>query len=111
KLVLTTSIALACTSAVTPAMASQLTTGLKQSAVFSISTLAGAAAGGPIGMMVGAVGGAYLGGQIEKAEKSDVTKQELAERTMQVTELQDQLALTDKQLTRSDKQLNELTEI
>lgn len=111
KLLITTGIALACTSAVTPVMASQLTTGLKQGAVFSTSTILGAAAGGPVGLMLGALGGAYLGGQIEKADKTELTEQELAEHKMQLADLQNQLAYTDEQLDRADKKLGELSQI
>lgn len=111
KLILTTSIALACASTVTPAMAGQLSTGLKQGAVFSTSAILGAAAGGPAGLMLGALGGAYLGGQIEKADQSELTQQQLAEKEMQVAELQYQLAQADKELARSDEKLGELSQI
>lgn len=111
KLIVTAGIALACTSAVAPAMASQLTTGLKQGAVFSTSTILGAAAGGPVGLMLGALGGAYLGGQIEKADQAQLTQQQLAEQKMQVAELQYQLAQADEDLARSDEKLGKLSQL
>lgn len=111
KLALTSSIALACTGAMAPAMASQLTTGLKQGAVFSTSTILGAAAGGPVGLMLGALGGAYLGGQIEKADQSSHTEKQLAERNMQLANLQSRLAQSDEQLAEADARLDELTQI
>lgn len=111
KVLITAAIALTCSTAMVPAMASQLTTGLKQGAVFTTSTIVGAAAGGPVGLMLGALGGAYLGGQIEKADKSQVIEQELVEREMQLAELQSQLAYSDEQLAEADAKLGELSQL
>lgn len=111
KLALTSSIALACSGAAVPALAGQLGTGLKQGAVFSTSTILGAAAGGPLGLMFGALGGAYLGGQIEKADRASHTDMQQAEHNMQLANLQDQLAESDEQLVQADARLDELSQI
>ncbi len=67
-------------------------TGLKQGAVFTTSTIAGAVLGGPVGFILGALGGAYMGEQIEKADHADYTAWELAEAEDQIVELHTQLA-------------------
>lgn len=105
KALLATSIAIASTTAaVTPASAGETTTGLKQGAVFSTSAVVGAAAGGPLGFVIGALGGAYLGEQIRKADQSDVTELELAEQKMRVSELRTRLA-------RADAKVGELSQL
>jgi outer membrane protein OmpA-like peptidoglycan-associated protein len=96
KALLATSIAIASTTAaVAPASAGEAATGLKQGAVFSTSAVVGAAAGGPLGFVLGALGGAYLGEQIKRADQSEVTELELAEQKMRVAELRTQLAQAD----------------
>jgi len=74
------------------------TSGWKAAGVFTTSTLLGAAAGGPVGMFLGAIGGAYLGEQVEKADKVDDQEALLAEQTMQLAELQTQLAYADNKV-------------
>lgn len=111
KLALTSCIALTCSGAMAPAMASQLTTGIKQGTVFSASTILGAVAAGPAGLVLGALGGAYLGGQIEKADQSSHTETQLAERDMELAHLQSQLLQADEELARSDARLTELSQI
>ena len=44
-------------------------TGVKQGGVFFTSAIAGAVAGGPIGFVVGALGGAWLGEEIRQADQ------------------------------------------
>ncbi|MEX1032341.1 MAG: OmpA family protein [Cellvibrionaceae bacterium] len=95
KLLLITSIALASTSATVPATAGEKATTLKQGAVFSTAAITGAVAGGPLGFILGAIGGAYLGEQIKTADNAQFTELELAENKMQVAELQTQLAQAD----------------
>lgn len=97
KTALATGIALASSVTMVPAAsAGETATGLKQGAVFSTSAVVGAAAGGPLGFVLGALGGAYLGEQIKKADGAAITELELAEQTMQVAELQTQLARADE---------------
>jgi outer membrane protein OmpA-like peptidoglycan-associated protein len=104
KKLMATGIALASAVSVTPASADETTTGLKQGTVFSTSAVVGAAAGGPLGFVLGALGGAYLGEQIKKADQSKLTELELAEQKMHVAELRTQLA-------RADAKVGELSQL
>ncbi|MGQ9426851.1 OmpA family protein [Gilvimarinus sp. F26214L] len=98
KIVALTSIAVASTAAAEPATDNEITTGLKQGAAFTTSTIVGAVAGGPLGLFLGALGGAYVGEQIEKAEQAEITELELAEQKMQVAQLHTQLAKADEKV-------------
>ena len=98
KLAIATSIALATSGSVAPASAGETATGLKQGAIFTTSTIAGAAAAGPVGFILGALGGAYLGEQVKKADQAELTELELAEHKMQVAQLQTQLAQADSKV-------------
>lgn len=104
KTLLITSIALASTTAISPVSAGETATGLKQGAVFSSSAIVGAAAAGPLGFVVGAIGGAYLGEQIKKADTLAFTELALAEQKMQIAELQSELA-------RADEKAGELSQL
>lgn len=95
KLALITSIAIASATVVPAVSAGETATALKQGAVFSTSAIAGAAAAGPLGLILGAIGGAYLGEQVKKADHAEFTELELLEHKMQVAELQTQLAQAD----------------
>lgn len=53
------------------AQAKDVRTDVKQAAVFTTAGILGGLAAGPIGLFVGAIGGAYLGEQIEKADQLD----------------------------------------
>ena len=96
-------------------------TELKQASVFTSASVLGAIAGGPIGMMIGAIGGAYLGEQVEKADqlkevelaqadaerKAQHLTNALAERNVALEQMQqqalDQLQLQVLFLTASDR--------
>lgn len=104
KLILTSGLSIA-VAAATPATFAEVggKTAAKQSVVFSTATIAGAALGGPLGMIVGAMGGAYMGEHIEKADAAEQTELALAESKMQVAELQVQLARADAQVGELSK--------
>lgn len=104
KCLLATSIALASATAVPVVSAGETATDLKQGVVFSSSAILGAAAAGPFGMLLGAIGGAYLGEQIEKADTLESTDLILAEQKMQIAALQNQL-------TRADEKTGELSQL
>ncbi|GMG88594.1 OmpA family protein [Biformimicrobium ophioploci] len=72
---LTTAVAATGTS---HASDSVLSTDAKQAAVFSGMTLAGAIAGGPLGMIAGALGGAWMGDKVEQAHEADMLAEQLA---------------------------------
>lgn len=104
KLVLVTSIALASAGASELTFAVEGKTQRKQEAVVLTSALVGAAAGGPVGFVLGALGGGYMAGEIEKADEAEITELELAEKTMQLAQLR-------TELSRADAKVGELTEL
>ena len=95
KLAIATSIALVATGATEAAMAADKKTQRKQEAVVLTSAFVGAAAGGPVGFVLGALGGGLVANDIEKAGKVEQTQLELAENNMQLAELRTQLASAD----------------
>lgn len=76
----------------------------KEVLAITSSAAAGFAIGGPAGMIIGALGGVYVGEKIEKADAAEYTEIELAETKMQIAELQ-------TQLMRADTQVGELAEL
>ncbi|MFV8784162.1 OmpA family protein [Microbulbifer sp. SA54] len=69
-------------SALTPA---------KQATVFTGAAVAGAAVGGPVGFIAGALGGAWLGEQIKQAEEADMLATQLTESRAELGNLAQQL--------------------
>ncbi|MBB5210931.1 OmpA family protein [Microbulbifer hydrolyticus] len=69
-------------SALTPA---------KQATAFTGAAVAGAAVGGPIGFIAGALGGAWLGEQIKQAEEADMLATQLTESRTELGNLAQQL--------------------
>ncbi|MFD1217992.1 OmpA family protein [Microbulbifer celer] len=69
-------------SALTPA---------KQATVFTGAAVAGAAVGGPVGFIAGALGGAWLGEQIKQAEEADMLATQLTESRTELGNLAQQL--------------------
>ncbi len=67
-------------------------TGLKQGTAFTTSAVAGAALGGPVGFILGALGGAYMGEQIKQADQVDVMNDSLAVAQQEIQRLHQQLA-------------------
>ncbi len=64
----------------------------KQEATFVSSALVGLAAGGPVGFMIGAAGGQWMAGNIEKADQLDVATAELDSSNAEINQLRQQLA-------------------
>ena len=69
-----------------------VSTDVKQGTVFTTSTVAGAVLGGPVGFILGALGGAYMGEQIEKADNAGKDAWRLAEAEAHIADLHTQLA-------------------
>lgn len=78
-------------SALTPA---------KQATVFTGAAVAGAAVGGPVGFIAGALGGAWLGEQIKQAEEADMLATQLTESRAELGNLAQQLDMA--QLSAND---------
>ncbi|MEW5248938.1 OmpA family protein [Microbulbifer sp. 2201CG32-9] len=63
----------------------------KQATVFTGAAVAGAAVGGPIGFVAGALGGVWLGEQIREAEEANMLASLLAESHNELSDLAQQL--------------------
>lgn len=63
----------------------------KQATVFTGAAIAGAAVGGPVGFIAGALGGAWLGEQIEQAEEADMLATQLSDSRAELSNLAQQL--------------------
>nr|WP_284500726.1 OmpA family protein [Microbulbifer sp. GX H0434] len=63
----------------------------KQATVFTGAAVAGAAVGGPVGFIAGALGGAWLGEQIEQAEEADMLASQLTDSRTELNDLARQL--------------------
>ncbi|WP_444918930.1 OmpA family protein [Microbulbifer sp. JMSA003] len=63
----------------------------KQASVFTGSAIAGAALGGPVGFIAGALGGAWLGEQIKQADEADMLATQLTESRAELSNLAQQL--------------------
>jgi len=72
-------------------------TEIKQGTVFTTTTIAGAVLGGPVGFFLGAIGGAYMGEQIEKADKAHDMQGKLTEAESQLAQLHTQIGLMNDQ--------------
>jgi outer membrane protein OmpA-like peptidoglycan-associated protein len=84
-------LTLATCTVATSAQATPEATELKQGAAFTTSALAGAALGGPVGMILGALGGAYIGEQIKQADEVDTMTQSVAVANEEIERLNAQL--------------------
>ncbi|WP_299584222.1 OmpA family protein [uncultured Microbulbifer sp.] len=63
----------------------------KQATVFTTAAIAGAAVGGPVGFIAGALGGAWLGEQVKQAEEADMLATQLTESRAELSNLAQQL--------------------
>ncbi|GAA5446040.1 peptidoglycan-associated lipoprotein [Microbulbifer sp. NBRC 101763] len=63
----------------------------KQATVFTSAAVAGAAVGGPVGFIAGALGGAWLGEQIKQADEADMLATQLTESRAGLSNLAQQL--------------------
>ncbi len=95
KIAIATTIALATTGVTEIAAAAEGKTQRKQEAVVLTSAIVGAAAGGPVGFILGAIGGGFMAEEIEQADLYESSELELAETKMQIAQLQTQLAKAD----------------
>lgn len=79
-------------------MSSRTYTEVKQGTAFTVSAVAGAVLGGPIGMMLGALGGAYLGDQLKQADKVEIMSESLAIAQAEVEQLHQLLAFNHQHM-------------
>ncbi|WP_439133929.1 OmpA family protein [Pseudomaricurvus sp.] len=71
-------------------------TELKQGTAFTASAVAGAVLGGPVGMILGALGGAYVGDQLKQADEVTDMSESLATAQAEVERLHQQLAYSQQ---------------
>jgi len=76
------------------------TTKAKQAGVVTTLAVAGAAAGGPIGLIVGGLSGKWLADNIERADHHDTMETELAEADHRIEALEKQLAYSKSETNR-----------
>lgn len=97
KKVIATTIALATLTTTGLAQAdapSKNYTEAKQGATFITSAVVGAVAGGPIGLIAGALGGAYMGDQIKQADEAETMTESLALANDKIEQLNQQLLVS-----------------
>ena len=99
KTIAIASLILATSAPLTHAMSTEA----KQGTSFLTSAFVGAVAGGPVGLLVGALGGAYMGEQIKKADTMDMTEAELAAAEAQVAELRQQLLAANQSVEEMEQ--------
>ena len=88
--------------------ADETATEIKQGLAFSGGAFAGLAAAGPVGFILGALGGAYLGEELEKADSLAVTEQELNTTRSELIALQSELQRRDSQVVYLESELQSL---
>jgi outer membrane protein OmpA-like peptidoglycan-associated protein len=69
----------------------------KQAGAFFTSSIAGAALGGPIGFIAGALGGVWLGEELKEADAADAYQQKLATASETISGLSARLREADRQ--------------
>jgi outer membrane protein OmpA-like peptidoglycan-associated protein len=88
--------------------AGDVPTELKQGLAFNGGAIAGLAAAGPVGFIVGALGGVYLGEQFEKADALPATEQALTESNAELIAMQSQLRSRDSEVVYLESELQSL---
>ncbi|MYM64524.1 OmpA family protein [Pseudomaricurvus sp. HS19] len=95
QLMIMTALAAALTTGAAQAADNSRHTELKQSATFTTATVAGAVLGGPLGMFIGALGGAWMSEQIEQADKVDTMNEAVVVADVRIGQLEQQLQSSD----------------
>ena len=89
----------------TTAQAGETMTEVKQGLSFGGGAIAGLAVGGPVGMIVGALGGAYVAEELEKADQLEGTEQALSVANRDVDMLEAELQRQQTQLAHLESEL------
>ncbi|WP_237444671.1 OmpA family protein [Sinobacterium norvegicum] len=103
-------ILLASSLLVGQAQAASNTTALKQGSVFFGAAAVGAVAGGPVGFIIGAIAGGYLGEQIKTADELPAVNNALAETQHELMWTEQALVDSQQQLSSEVARNNELAE-
>lgn len=83
-------------------------TEVKQGVAFSGGAIAGLATAGPVGFLLGALGGYYLGEELEKADALPTTEQALSNSRAELAALNSELRSRDSQVVYLESELNSL---
>lgn len=83
-----------------PKISDETKVGLKGAAIFTTATVVGAIAGGPVGFMLGAASGAYLGEQEKNALK---TKQDLGSAEKSLADMREQAKVQEQKISHLEK--------
>jgi outer membrane protein OmpA-like peptidoglycan-associated protein len=84
--------------------APKIPTEAKQVSVFTSAGVLGAIAGGPIGLFVGAIGGAYLGEQIKKADQLEDVNLAREQAQKSLASLNDELVIRESAIEQLQQQ-------
>lgn len=95
-------LALASTSALADTAPTKVTE-LKQATAFTSLGVLGVAAAGPVGMLVGAIGGAYIGEQIKKADGMEALELANANTEAQLKKITRDLDLRNQEMARLEQ--------
>ncbi|MBT5331222.1 MAG: OmpA family protein [Porticoccaceae bacterium] len=90
------------------AFAGEPVTEIKQGVAFSGGAMAGLAAAGPVGFLLGALGGYYLGEEFEKADALPATELALSESKAELVALNSALRNRDSQVVYLESELDSL---
>lgn len=86
-------------------------TELKQGGAFTTGGVVGAVLGGPIGMFVGALGGAYVAEQIKKVDEQEDLVMALAQSEQKANILSLELAARNRDLAQQEENLSQLQDL
>ena len=95
-------LALASTSALADTAPTKVTE-LKQATAFTSLGVLGVVAAGPVGMLVGAIGGAYIGEQIKKADGMEALELANANTEAQLKKVTRDLGLRNQEMARLEQ--------
>jgi len=88
-----------------------MSTEAKQGSTFFTSTVLGAVAGGPVGFVLGALGGAYMGEHIKKSDSLGETQETLKETRLALDQSQNERSALRRQLAATQLQTEQLQEL
>jgi len=83
----------------------------KQGASFFTSTILGAVVGGPVGFMLGAIGGAYMGEQIKKADALEDQKGLLNGAEVALSKSQETIARLEQELLAAENEVVDMQQL
>lgn len=83
----------------------------KQGASFFTSAIIGAMAGGPVGFMLGAIGGAYMGEQIKKADALEDQENLLSGAEVALSKSQETIIRLEQELLNAESEVENMQQL